>query len=408
MDRRHLLLAALAAPGTARAQHAHTHAPRAEAPACTGGALGCADVATPAFGPDGRLFLAWAAGGRVLVAHSTDLGRTLSAPVAATSQPMAVDANGEARPKLLALPDGALLLAWTVRRDRMWNGQLVLSRSTDGGHSWSAPRPMLADGVSPSQRFETLALGPDGRLWAVWLDKRNLATSRAPWGDRAGAGIALAVSEDGGRTFSESRIIHDNTCECCRIALSFDAEGLPVLAWRNIYGRDVRDHAMARIGRDGRLEGVQRVSQDNWAIEACPHHGPANAVDGSGRWHVAWWSGGGERRGLFYARSADAGRSFTPPRALGAPARQSGHAQLLAFGERVLLAWREFDGERMRILGQRSADGGTHWSAPEVLAETPDTAEQPRLVAQQGRAYLSWLTRAESWRFLPVALDGRA
>ena len=49
--------------------------------ACDETTLRCASKVTPAFGPDGTLWLAWMAGGQVSVANSKDGGKTISVPV---------------------------------------------------------------------------------------------------------------------------------------------------------------------------------------------------------------------------------------------------------------------------------------------------------------------------------------
>ena len=398
-----LAMPALAqAPAQAPAQHRHA----APAVACAELALACATASTPAFGPDGTLWLAYSAGGQVMLTASRDLGRSTLPPVQVSREAAAVDDNGEARPKVVPLRDGSLLVAWTVRRDRAYNGTQLLARSTDGGRSFSAPRRMVEEASPTSQRFESLAQAPDGRVWAVWLDKRRAPAQRAAGNRGYTAGVAVAFSDDGGQHFSASHIAQDNSCECCRIGLGFDAEARPVLAWRQLFGRNFRDHAAGRLNRDGTLEGPFRLAADNWAIDACPHHGPALAVDAAGRWHAAWYSGGGDNQGLFYAASADAGRHFAPPRRLGNPERQPGHAQLLALGEALLLAWQEFDGERMRVMAETSTDGGTRWSAAREVASTADAADQAQLVGHAGRAFLSWQTQAEGWRLLPLALEG--
>ena len=50
--------------------------PHASEAACEEPALRCATKATPAFGPDGTLWLVWMAGGQVSVASSQDAGRS--------------------------------------------------------------------------------------------------------------------------------------------------------------------------------------------------------------------------------------------------------------------------------------------------------------------------------------------
>ena len=50
-------------------------------PACEGSGLDCANAATPFLMADGKLLLAWTSSGKVSISHSTDLGKTFTAPV---------------------------------------------------------------------------------------------------------------------------------------------------------------------------------------------------------------------------------------------------------------------------------------------------------------------------------------
>jgi hypothetical protein len=171
--------------------------------------------------------------------------------------------------------------------------------------------------------------------------------------------------------------------------------------WRNLYGK-ARDHAVATFLSPGVVGAAHRVSNDDWQIDACPHHGPSVTVDAQGAYHVAWFTASPVRTGLFYARSTDAGATFTPPLAFGDPGRQPARPQLLTAGGSLYLAWREFDGEATDVVLMRSTDGGRSWSRRRVLARSAGTADHPQLVAKGGRAYVSWLTRAEGYRLLPL------
>ncbi len=135
-----LILTLLLLAGPALAQQ-HRHA--APAVECATLALACATATTPAFDRAGRLWLAYSAGGRVMVTRSDDLGRTTIPPVAASAEAAAVDDNGEARPKIVATRAGHLLVAWTIRRDRAYNGTQLLAHSLDDGRTYSAPRRMV-------------------------------------------------------------------------------------------------------------------------------------------------------------------------------------------------------------------------------------------------------------------------
>ena len=81
---------------------------------------------------------------------------------------------------------------------------------------------------------------------------------------------------------------------------------------------------------------------------------------------------------------------------------QPGRAALLARGEHVWLAWKEFDGRRASVMIQDSTDDGLTWSAPGKVAEVTGYSDHPLLVAQAGKVYLSWLTTANGYRLIEV------
>ena len=69
-----------------------------------------------------------------------------------------------------------------------------------------------------------------------------------------------------------------------------------------------------------RWSGISRVAEDNWRIDACPHHGPGLAIDADGTYHAVWATGESPRGpGSFYARSVDQGGTFSTPLPIGAP-----------------------------------------------------------------------------------------
>ncbi len=75
-------LATLVLAGTAAAQH-HNHGKPSATPE--------AFTASPAFGPDGTLWLVRATADKIVVVKSTDLGKTFSELVAVTPDPMNLD-----------------------------------------------------------------------------------------------------------------------------------------------------------------------------------------------------------------------------------------------------------------------------------------------------------------------------
>lgn len=387
---------AAALPAAAHEGHSHGHAI-----ACDQPVLACATAVTASAAADGGLWLAFSAGGRVAVSRSGDDGASFAAPVVVSGPPATIDDGGEARPRLFAGRDGSLLVTWTVRQDKGYVGTVYLSRSADNGLHWSPPRPISSD--PNSQRFETVAQASDGKLVVLWVDKRGGAAAKRAGQAYAGAGLAAAWSDDNGASFGPERMLADHSCECCRLGLAPLADGRLAMVWRHVFDGGVRDHAAAVLGPDG-LGPIARVADDDWKVDGCPHHGPALAVDAAGRWQVAWFTDGRTRQGLFHAVSADGGRTFSTPRPLGNGDNQPSHPALLTQGDRVWLVWKEFDGSRTTIQGQVSEDGGAIWSAPRAIAATAGPSDHPQLISVGGRPKLSWLSRAEGWRLLPLEL----
>ncbi len=373
--------------GTAAAQHHHVANSQE------------AFTATPAFAPDGTLWLVRAHANQVVVVKSSDLGRTFSAPVAVTREPMNLDWGPDARARIAADSKGGLVVTFAIFQDKRFNGRAFSARSSDNGASFTRPQPLTAD--TTSQRFENVAIDPAGRVFAAWLDKRNVAPAVAAGRPYPGAALAYAWSDDGA-AFGNTSIALDNTCECCRLGIAFAGPGRPVIAFRNIFEGSIRDHAVVAF-KDATTPGpLRRVSVDDWKLEACPHQGPSLAIAPDGSEHVAWFTDGAARKGLFYARADSADSAFDAPRALSSPDRQPARPYLLANGPALHLVWKEFDGTKALVRWQLSHDSGRTWSAVRTVADTDDASDHPLLVAHGGRAYLSWLTKAQGYRLIPL------
>ena len=389
---------------------ASAHATRAEAPAgpyaslaplrCADASLACATSATPAWAPDGSLWVAWTAGGAVSVARSRDGGASFPDPIVLGRYGGYADTGPDARPQIAIDAGGRIAVVFDVFKDDAWNARVLASISEDGGASFSTPRPVTDHPAS--QRFPVAAWSADGALFVAWIDKRTVADAARRGRKMRGAALAYAWSRDAGRTFSESRLAHPASCECCRIGIALAGPRQPVLLFRAIFDGKVRDHAVIALDERGTPAPLQRVARDDWATDVCPHHGPALAIAPDGSYHAAWFTQGQRRSGTFYARSRDAGRSFSAPMRIGTAARRVSRPALLAHGARLWLAWKEFDGERTTVHASRSDDGGATWSEARQLAHTGGYSDHPLLIARAGQVHLSWQTRTEGYRLLPL------
>ncbi len=345
--------------------------------------------ATAAFDHRGTLWAAHKVDGHVVVSRSGDFGRFWSAPVRVTPQPEVTDTGSDARPKIACGPGGEIYVSWTRPMTKPYTGEIRFARSVDGGATFAAPLIVHADRQEITHRFDALAVDARGRVVVAWVDKRDLVTAR-PVGSVAyrGAAIYFAVSDDRGATFQGDRKLADHSCECCRIALVPRDDGGMTAMWRHIFAPNIRDHAIADIGADGRGGVLQRATFDEWALDGCPHQGPALALDGAGRRHAVWFSGAPKNSGVFYGRPEKGGVAGL--RRVGSLTAQ--RADIAVQGRRVAVVWKEFDGERWQLRGMISEDGGERWREF-PLASTEEASDQPRLLRWQEQFLVFWNTR---------------
>jgi hypothetical protein len=366
---------------------------------CQGSGLDCANAATPFLGKDGKLLLAWTGGGVVSVAKSDDLGKTFSPAVKIAEHGKSLDAGSDARPQIVSDSNGNVFLTYAFFKDANWNAQINTARSSDGGASFSAPTPLIEDGSS--QRFPSMLVRPDNSIFIAWVDKTLVATAKRGGEKRLGGSIAYSFSVDGGKTFAVERIANENSCECCRIGAALMPTGDPAIIYRAIFPGGIRDHASQIISEKG-ANPIRRISNDRWRTDACPHHGPAIAISGSGKMHVAWFTQGEERSGVFYANSANQGRTYSKPMSLGADGANVSRPYLLAMHRIVYLVWKEFNGSASTVYMKRSQDDGDTWSEPRAISATSGYSDHPLLISRDGKVYLSWLTRIDGYQLIEI------
>jgi hypothetical protein len=166
--------------------------------------------------PDGTLvnvFTQYSGAGDldILVITSADKGRTWSAPVKVadltklgTKDPETGTPIRDGADFTQAAADsrGNVYIAW--QDSRFSAGQrdgIVLSKSADGGRTWSAP--VAVNGVSQAPAFSpALAVQRDGTVGVTYYDLRDNTSDPAT----IPTGYWLATSDNGGASWSERRV----------------------------------------------------------------------------------------------------------------------------------------------------------------------------------------------------------
>lgn len=352
------------------------------------------------FDASGKLWQASVKDGHVMVSQSDNQGKTFSTPVLVNSESELVAAVGENRPKIVVGSNGNVYISYTRNLETPFAGNIRFSRSVDGGKSFSAPITVNNNLDPITHSFDAMGANERGQIYIVWLDKRDISIATKNGEKYSGLAIYYALSDDEGKTFHTNIKAADHSCECCRVAMAMDKDGTPIIVWRHIFGKNIRDHAMMRL--DGKSQPI-RLSYENWEVDACPHHGPAISIANDGNYHFVWFSNSSERYGLFYSYSSDQGKHFSRPLNFGNFQAQASHPDILSLGQRVFIAWKEFDGMATGIYLIHSIDGGNIWSAPQKIASTAGSSDYPFLVSDGNKNYLSWNTDKEGYRLIKLS-----
>jgi hypothetical protein len=204
----------------------------------------------------------------------------------------------------------------------------------------------------------------------------------------------ITRSTDGGRTWTpRTRVDMGEACPCCRTGLATGKDGTIYMAWRHVFPGSIRDVVVARSSDQGATwTAPVRVHADEWKFDACPHAGPAIALDSAGALHVTWWTGKEGNAGVFYAKSADGAKTFSEPVALGvAQFSRPAHVQLaLASNNRVVVAWDDGTKQIPQVVIRVSHDGGATFDAVTSLSVAGRSATFPVLAIAGDSLAVAW------------------
>jgi len=362
----------------------------------------CGRTPTTAFDNNGRLWAAYVVGSHTYVSFSDDLGRSFSTPVRVNQQPEKIYTNGENRAKIAFGHDGEIFVSWTKETPGPFHGDIRFSRSLDGGRSFEEVRTVNDDGLLTSHRFDAMLVNSDGDIFITWLDKRDQVAAQARGERYTGAALYYSVSQDNGASFARNLKVADYSCECCRIAMAETPEGDVAVFWRHIFGDrlHIRDHGFAVIGRNNVVTDLQWATRDHWELEGCPHHGPSMISAGDGRYHITWFTLGNERKGIFYGLYNPDTRETGNLATMSTTA--SSHPYIARITGKLMLVWKQFDGEKTNIRLAVSDDDGENWQPEITIASTRGASDHPLLVTHHEAGWLSWHTGEEGLRMVSL------
>ena len=350
------------------------------------------------FGPDGRLWRLIPTEDNVYVDYSTDLGLTYSQPVRVNKVAQEINAWPENPPVIAVSKSGRIHVLYYA--DEEQKATTFFSFSDDYGLTFSDPVVVSDHARTDMHYMDKMLVNDDNKVYLFWHDMRHQNHNKD-----VGAGVlslyftTTDLPESGEFI---NRKISDGICSCCRTAADFSPEGLPVVLARMVFTDQTRDHALIEMEKNNVWSKPQRITQDQWQIEACPEHGPALSIDDKGRSHLAWFTLGEKRQGIFYADTDDFGKITTAPMQLGNSKYLPSHPDVKAAGKHVVLAWKEYDGSEASIIVKKSDDRGKTWQQDQKMMVSSAKSGHPVLISNGERIFISWTNEDQGHQFIEV------
>jgi hypothetical protein len=313
----------------------------------------------------GNIYAVWeddaANNNNILFSRSTDGGATFSTPMNLSNT-----TGFPFNPRIFVGSNNTINVVW--EDDTPGNLDVFYSRSADGGATFSSPVNVSndsADSASPQ-----VAADSAGNVFVVWEN------------DTGTLGILFSRSLDGGNTFSAPVMLSTNTGGSVSPQFALDAAGNISVVWED----DILSSSDISFSH----------SQDHGATFSAPKslsHNVGNsnsamiAVDLSGNINLVWENDSPGNFDIFYTRSTDGGQNFSALMNLSNSPGTSRTAQIATdLGGNINVVWADNTppSSSTDIFYSRSSNAGASFSAPQNIANNAGFSTNPSLAVDPG------------------------
>jgi hypothetical protein len=267
--------------------------------------------------------------------------------------------------------DAAAADVFYVAREVDQNRNLVVSRSTDGGLTWSPVSPISSH-------------ADDAEVWAESVNVNSLVAVYVDYSESGRRPAMFRSSISGGVGWSSAERISGMDVQAVGSSIA-TCDGIRVAVWSQLSPVGVYT-ARSEAGQS--WSKPLRIDDGNATTKTS---GPRICVDGSGRFFCAWMDNRSGALMLRGSTSLNGGKDWSLPNTSFdfAPADD---AVDVAAADVIHMAWA--DKNTNEVKAAESADGGMSWSAASVVG-TAARLRRPSLAAYGSRAICGWQGNAD-------------
>jgi len=320
----------------------------------------------------GNIFIVWeddaSNNNNILFSRSSDGGATFSTPkIISNSTRFPFD------PRIAVDSHNGINVVWND--DGPGNLDILFSRSTDGGTTFSTPVNVSHDPDSSSS--PQIATDSAGNIFVTWES------------DTGVLGVLFSRSVDGGVTFSAPVMVSTNAGGSMAPQMAVDAAGNVNLVWEDDIASS-SDISYSRSQDHGQTFSAPKSLSHNVGNS----NGAQISADLTGNVNVVWENDSPGNFDVFFTRSTDGGLNFSALSNLSHSPGSASSAQIGTDpGGNINVIWVDSTppSSSTDIYFARSADGGNSFSAPLNISNNPGFSTDPSLAVDSGgNVNLSW------------------
>jgi hypothetical protein len=320
----------------------------------------------------GNIFAVWeddtSTNANILFSRSSDGGATFSAPINLSHSRLFPFG-----PRINVDSSDGINVVWNDNSPG--NLDIFFARSTDGGLTFSSPVNVSHDASASGN--PQVAADSTGNIFVVWEN------------DSGVLGILFSRSVDGGVTFSSPAMISTNTTGSVSSQMAVGPNGNVYLAWEDDFASG-SDISFSRS-----LDHGQTFSPP-----ASLPHGVGNStgvqlnVDAAGNVNAVWSNDSPGNSDIFFSRSTNGGLNFSAPANISKTLGFSSNALLATDASgNIHVIWTDNvpPATATDIFYARSSNGGTSFSSPINISNNSGFSADPSLAVDSlGNVNVVW------------------